>query len=87
VRRLQRFCAPGLEILYAILELCILKLDILSLSKILLSYSCVLRAFPLSLCQSRGMDVQVKRINNVTILESFLSQETKALPNHFMSNK
>lgn len=48
-------------------------------------YSCVFRAFSLSLYQPSKIDAQVKRINNVTILESFLSKETKAPPNHLIS--
>lgn len=45
----------------------------------------VLRAFPLSICHPSKIDAQVKRINNVTILERFLSKEPKALPNYVMS--
>lgn len=61
-------------------------LNSLIFNKIFFCYSYAYRGFSLPLCQLTEIDVQVREINNVTILESFPFEEPKALPNHFMSN-
>ena len=83
--RLIQVCSLGSRNLVDYLRITGAKVVALCLFQRYFFYPHILRAFLLPICHTSEIDAQIKRINNVTILESFLSKEPKALANYVMS--